>query len=169
MQTAKTLIRLIRVFAGCICILLVLSCRGSNWISVVYSNDSAMSRENLSLGVCDQVRLKQACSASEASYRLEILDIETRGITSILSRQRKQRHWSDCADAQADLCLCCSHVHKTGFLMTWLNCVQKMQKECNQCEPRHEKTCFSHMRTTKVQITCASTQSDQHLYSSLLR
>ena len=31
-------------------------------------------------------------------------------------------------------------------------------------EPRHEKTCFSHMRTTKVQIR----QSDQHLCCSLL-
>ena len=27
-------------------------------------------------GVCDQVRLKQACSATEANYRLEILGIE---------------------------------------------------------------------------------------------
>ena len=37
-------------------------------------------------GVSDQVRLKLACSATETSYRLEILDIETRDI--ILSRQR---------------------------------------------------------------------------------
>ena len=36
-------------------------------------------------GVCDQVRLKPACSAVETSKRLEISDIETRGI--ILSRQ----------------------------------------------------------------------------------
>ena len=37
-------------------------------------------------GVCDQVRLKLACSAIQTSKRLEILDIETRGI--ILSKQR---------------------------------------------------------------------------------
>ena len=37
-------------------------------------------------GVCDQVRLKPACSATETSKSLEILGIETRGI--ILSRQR---------------------------------------------------------------------------------
>ena len=37
-------------------------------------------------GVCDQVRLKPACSAIEARYRLEITDIETRGI--LLSRQQ---------------------------------------------------------------------------------
>ena len=37
-------------------------------------------------GVFDQVSLKPACSATEASWRLEILDTETRDI--ILSRQR---------------------------------------------------------------------------------
>ena len=36
--------------------------------------------------VCDLVRLKPACSATETSWSLEILDIETRGI--ILSEQR---------------------------------------------------------------------------------
>ena len=36
-------------------------------------------------GVCNQVRLKPACSATETSQCLEILDIETRGI--ILSKQ----------------------------------------------------------------------------------
>ena len=35
----------------------------------------ATSWENLSSGVCDQVRLKPICSATEASKRLEILDI----------------------------------------------------------------------------------------------
>ena len=37
-------------------------------------------------GVCNQGRLKSACAATQASWRLEISDIETRGI--ILSRQR---------------------------------------------------------------------------------
>ena len=37
-------------------------------------------------GVCDHVRLKPVCSATEASWSLEISDIETRDI--ILSRQR---------------------------------------------------------------------------------
>ena len=36
--------------------------------------------------VCDQVLLKPACAATEARQRLEILDIEVRGI--ILSRQQ---------------------------------------------------------------------------------
>ena len=42
--------------------------------------------EILSLGSSDEVRLKLACSATEASMRLEILVTETRDIT--LSRQR---------------------------------------------------------------------------------
>ena len=37
-------------------------------------------------GVCDQVRHKPACSATQISYRLEISAIARRGI--ILSRQR---------------------------------------------------------------------------------
>ena len=37
-------------------------------------------------GVCEQVRPKPACAATEASYSLESLDIETKGI--ILSKQR---------------------------------------------------------------------------------
>ena len=39
-------------------------------------------------------------------------------------------------------------------------------------EPRHEKTCLCHMRTTKTQISqsaCASAQSDQRLCCSLPR
>ena len=34
--------------------------------------------------------------------------------------REQQRRWSDCADAQADLHLCCSHMILTGFLITWL-------------------------------------------------
>ena len=57
------------------------------------------------------------CAATEARWRLEILCIETRGI--ILSSE-KQRCWSHCEDAQADLRLCCSHMAKMGFFMTRL-------------------------------------------------
>ena len=32
----------------------------------------------------------------------------------------QQRCWSACTDAEADLCLCCSHMAQTGFLMMWL-------------------------------------------------
>ena len=39
-------------------------------------------------GICDQVRLKPACSATETSYSLEILDIVNIGF--ILSKQRNK-------------------------------------------------------------------------------
>ena len=45
-----------------------------------------MSHEKPVFGVCDQGRLKPAYATTEARQRLEISDIETRGI--ILSRQR---------------------------------------------------------------------------------
>ena len=56
------------------------------------------------------------------SYRnkLESWNLGYSSIAIILCRCEQQRRWSDCADAQADLRLCCSHMTKTGFLMTWL-------------------------------------------------
>ena len=45
--------------------------------------------------VCEQGRLKPACAATEARQRLEILDIETRGI--ILARQRTAKALIRCA------------------------------------------------------------------------
>ena len=69
----------------------------------------------MSLRVSDQVRLKPACSATEASMRLEILVTETRDIT--LSRQRTTK-------ALIRLRLICAFVgciwHKTRFHMAWL-------------------------------------------------
>ena len=60
----------------------------------------------MSSGVSDQVRLKLACSATEASMRLEILVTELETLHYLDSEQQRRR--SDCADAQADLRLCCS-------------------------------------------------------------
>ena len=48
------------------------------------------------------------CSATEASRRLESLATETRDIT--LSRQPITKALIDCAEVQADLLLCCSHM-----------------------------------------------------------
>ena len=84
-------------------------------------------------GIFDQVRLKPACSATENSYCLD-LALESIGI--ILSKKRTTKALirlrivlirlrialSDCADAQADLYLYCSHMAQAGFLMTWLTC-----------------------------------------------
>ena len=110
--------RLIWVFAARTVVLLVLTWGGSIVIDkkviqscfmiwTGYQYLSFVTRKPV-FRVFDQVRLKLACAATEASYRIEISDIETRDI--IQSRQRKQRCWSDCTDAQADLRLCCSHM-----------------------------------------------------------
>ena len=84
-------------------ILLVLSC---------WAQPSLITRKPV-FGVCDQVRLKPACSTTETSWRLQISDIETRDI--ILSRQRITKALISCADAQADLRLCCLHMVKQVF------------------------------------------------------
>ena len=64
-----------------------------------YGVQLSLVMRNVSSRVSDQVRLKLAWSATEASRRLEILVTENTDIT--LSRQR---------DAQADLRLYCSHM-----------------------------------------------------------
>ena len=71
-------------------------------------------------GVCDQVSLKAACSASETSWRLEIYDIETQDI--ILSSQRTRKALiilRGCAGWSAPLLFAFG---KTGFTVTWLKC-----------------------------------------------
>ena len=68
------------------------------------------------VGISDQVLFKPA---TETSKSLEILHIETTDI--IPSKQRITKALIRLRpDAQADLRLCCSHMAKTGFLMTWL-------------------------------------------------
>ena len=82
-RTVKTLIRLgwcpgwSESSLGAHVILLVLSCGGS-YMSHVTTKPA--------FGVCDQLRLKPACSATETSLGFEISAIASRGI--VLSRQR---------------------------------------------------------------------------------
>ena len=69
-------------------------------------------------GVCDQGRLKSACAATKARQRLEISDIETKGI--ILSRQWTTKaliRLRRCAGWSAPLLFAYGI---TGFLMTRL-------------------------------------------------
>ena len=91
--------------------------------------------------MCDQGRLKLTCLATETSQRLEMLDLES----IILSGQQEQRCWSDCTDAQADLHLCCSHMAKTGFLMTWLikqsASIQKISANSDSRNDMHAEKC----------------------------
>ena len=64
----------------------------------------AISRENVSSGIFNQVRFKPACSA-----RILKLWIEQVYISYYLTSEQR-RCWSDCTDAQADLHLCCSQM-----------------------------------------------------------
>ena len=66
--------------------------------------------------VCDHVRLKPACSATETSYNLKILDLAIIGV--ILSRQQTTK-----ALIRLRRLICAfvvSIYHKAGFLMMWL-------------------------------------------------
>ena len=58
-------------------------------------------------GVCDQVRLKLACTAIKTSKSLEISDLATIGI--ILSRKQANNKGTD-QTLQADLLLCCAYM-----------------------------------------------------------
>ena len=61
--------------------------------------------------VSDQVRIKPACSTTATSFCLEISALASRGnILIYYPGSKQQRRWSGCADAQADLRLCCSHM-----------------------------------------------------------
>ena len=70
----------------------------------------ASSQESLFSRFFHQVRLKPVCSTKEASYSHEIANIEISYIILYYLGSEQQRRWSDCADAQADLCSCCSHM-----------------------------------------------------------
>ena len=83
-------------------------------------------------GVCNHVRLELACSATETTWSLEILDLAIIGI--IQSRQRTIKVLIRlCGSTQADLRLCCSHMTSTGFFMTWLKLCVTKSKCWNTC------------------------------------
>ena len=78
-------------------ILLVLSCGGS-YVTHVTTKPV--------LGVCDQLRLKPVCSATETSFGLEILAIIiTYKQVEVLyyPDSEQQKRWSYCVDVHADL------------------------------------------------------------------
>ena len=73
----------------------------------------------MSSGVSDQVGLKLACSATEASIRLEILVTEIRDITLTIFVNNKGADQT----VQMRRLMCTFVVHiwnKTHFLMAWL-------------------------------------------------
>ena len=86
-----------------------------HWRSVMDVSHMSLVTRKPVFGACDQSRLKLACSASEASQRLEILDVAIKGI--ILSKQRTTKLLIRLRDWSAPLLFAYG---KTGFLMTWL-------------------------------------------------
>ena len=99
-----------------------------------------MSRENLSLGFCDPVRLKPVCSASETSQSLEIFEIVSRDI--MLSRQRT---------IKVLIRLICAFVvrirHKPVFSWRGSNMKQQSSRSLRKSHPQH----FPH--TTWISIS----------------
>ena len=81
--------------------------------SLLYRNHMSHDIRKPVFGICDQVRLKTACSLTE------ILDLESLGMlswqrtTKVLIRLRGYAGWSDQH-------ICCSCMAKTGFLTMWL-------------------------------------------------
>ena len=75
----------------------------------------APPRENLSSGFFCQVRLKPAtCSGTETrALKFHLKQVEV----LYYPGNEQQRSWSDWADVQTDLRLCCSHMAKTCFLL----------------------------------------------------
>ena len=65
---------------------------------------------------------------------------------------------------RADLRLCCSHMAKTGFHMTWLNCLLTILNyylSISMTKPTKWPVC-----PTKTQTSLTSTQSDRSLLSA---
>ena len=69
-------------------------------------------------GVSDQVRHKPGCTATEDGWRLEISDLESRGI--VLSKWRKQRRWSASRSPRSWSASLFSHMQNCGFLTSRL-------------------------------------------------
>ena len=79
-----------------------------------------MSRSvrKLVFGVSNQIRHKPGCTATEDGLRLEISELESRGI--VLSKWRKQRRWSASLLPWSWSASLFSHMQKLGFLSSRL-------------------------------------------------
>ena len=68
----------------------------------------ATSRENVSSGIFHQVHSNQPAQLQKLARILKLWIKQVQ--MSYYLNSEQQRCWSDCADAQADLHLCCSHM-----------------------------------------------------------
>ena len=59
-------------------------------------------------------------------------------------------------DAQADLRLCCLHIAKTGFLMTWLNLyidiLQKLKLDLRENKSQTSKAMLNYLQLRRIPI-----------------
>ena len=114
----------------------------------------ATSRKQPVFGVCDQVRLKPVCSATETSQSLEILDLASIGI--ILSRQRTRKALIRLRGiAGWSARLCCSHMTQSRF---WHDVAIN--------EPEHDKTYNIKWAPGEDISVCPSAHSDQFSMSA---
>ena len=98
----------------------------------------ATSRENVSSGIFDHVHSNQPAQLQKLARILKLW-IKQVYISYYLSSE--QKCWSDCADAQADLRLCCSHIaqdtfsHELAHLITeWYGWgLKPVVRSCNPC------------------------------------
>ena len=126
--------RLIWVFAGCTVILLVLSWDSwyNTWLlmcnimtpSVTHSINEPCHEKTCLWGL-SLVETNRPAQLQRLARVLKFQQVEVEVLYCPGSEQ--QRHWSDCADGQADPRLCCSH---TGFLMI----CKTSNLGANQCE-----------------------------------
>ena len=78
----------------------------------------ASSRENLSSGFATRRDTNRPAQPQKLArvFKFRLQQVEVLNYPG----SEQHRRWSDCADVQAYLRLCYSHMSLTGFLMTWL-------------------------------------------------
>ena len=136
----------------------------------------AKSWENRSLGVCNQIRLQPACSATETSSSLETSNTESTGI--ILSRQWSTKaliRLSGYAGWSAHLMFayskrqvfswCGSIIIQVKMYVIKLseNIKSSSIKSPRLNEPRHEKTCYAICEQQMRRSACTSAVSSAPL------
>ena len=112
----------------------------------------ALSREHMS-GVSTRVMLKQACSATKTSWKIDIslaaslnMILSKKQITNVLISLCRCAGWSS---VQTGLHLCCWQTLKTGFLA-----LRPILLSEQQCEHLHICSCCFIWTTKKQIILC---------------
>ena len=131
-----------------------------------------MSQENLPVELCDQVTLKLACSASEASRSLEILHKASTGIIHDLARE-KQR-WAETWQNQQSECAPSEDLDQPGHLPVWSEsslCAQWVAKDPSFLPADSDNTdqtgriwVFAGRTLTLLVLSCRGSDADQTVW-----